>query len=657
MCGIAGIVASAASGLELRPAIDRMQQALAHRGPDGWGSAFFEGTTIEERAERRAPVIAPRGSAARAHGRSAALGHRRLAIIDLTPTGHQPMTSPERRAWVSYNGELYNYRSLRNELAHAGARFRSESDTEVLLALLARRGPEGLDALRGMFAFAVWNDDDGELFLVRDRFGIKPLYYSTPRPGVLLFASEIRALFASGLVSRDTDPHGEAAFLGHGSIPAPTTYFREVRALPPGHSGRWDGSRLTVSEYWSVDQVLAAPAPHADVAHVASVVRRAVTDSVGAHLVSDVPVGVFLSGGIDSALIAGGMRDLGVPPPRSFTVVVPGTRLDEAAAARRAAAYYGTDHSELTVGDAHIEATVDRFIAAMDQPTVDGLNSFLVAETVARAGMKVALSGVGGDELLGGYPSFHDLPRLRRIATVLARIPGASVLTCSVLDRISGRPRKLAAILRADPTLEDTWRAYRALFTKREVERLIGRSLTDEPPRVLRRTADGPDPFWAVARAEIVGFLIPQLLRDADVFAMSHGLEVRTPLVDHLLLEAVHGAGRWSLDGAATPKLALARALGDFLPPGHSELPKRGFTLPIDAWLRRTLTAVASASDIRSRLDRPAYHPTVQAYLRGRVHWSRVWALYVLERFRDVRDLPVTPDAGSLDHHRQLQRG
>jgi asparagine synthase (glutamine-hydrolysing) len=639
MCGIAGIVrTSAASGVELRPTIERLQQAMAHRGPDGWGNAVFEGATFEERGERRAPTPGARSSAACAHGRSAALGHRRLAIIDLTPTGHQPMTSPARKQWISYNGELYNYRLLRDELVRDGEVFYSESDTEVLLTLVARHGPEALQKLRGMFAFAVWNDDAGDLLLVRDRFGIKPLYYSCPRPGTLLFGSEIGALLASGLVSRDVDPDAEAAFLSRGSIAAPRTYFRDIHALPPGHWARWDGSRLTLTEYWSVDDVLVTPVPLTEVADAAAAVRRAVTDSVGVHLVSDVPVGVFLSGGIDSALIAGAMLDLGVPPPRTFTVVVPGTMLDEAAAARRAAEYYGTDHSELTVENAQFEAAADRFIAAMDQPTVDGLNSYVVAETVARAGLKVALSGVGGDELLGGYPSFRDVPRLLHAASLLARIPGAPALTAFMLDQGSGRSRKLAAVLRAEPTMADAWRAYRALFTTKEVEQLTGRrsnTRSEEP----QRSTDGSDPFWTIARAEITGFMIPQLLRDADVFAMTHGLEVRTPLVDHIVLETVHRAGRWSLDGAATAKLALARALGDFLPPGHSELPKRGFTLPFDAWLRKTLTGTAATDDVRACLDTPPYRPFVEGYLRGRVHWSRVWALYVLERFRAMHSV------------------
>ena len=638
MCGIVGIVAdSRHSVADVRASAQRMSEAVAHRGPDGWGMITLHGDHIEHRS-----MTCPEGRAAArireaSQEQTVVLAHRRLAIIDLSANGHQPMGTADGRYWITYNGEIYNYRALRRELESNGAAFRSTSDTEVLLALYAREGPDCLQKLRGMFAFAVWDDEQGELFLARDRFGIKPLYYAESS-GRFCFSSEIKALLSSGFLSPARDEAAEVLFLERGSIPAPRTFYRDIMALGPGQWARFDGKELAVQSYWSLSEGLSgAKALMGPITGVAHRIREALVESVQAHMVSDVPVGVFLSGGLDSTAIVAGIRRFSPGPLKTFTIVFPGTSLDESYLARRAAAHYETDHSELEVTEDDFHRSLDDLFLAMDQPTVDGVNTYFVSKAARQAGAKVVLSGLGGDEILGGYQSFVDVPRLRTFLRLIRRVPLLSRLAASMAEHLPiSRAFKFAQLLHHGPeSTASVWRDWRALFTERQL-----RTFSLMPP-----TADtaipAPDdiigPFWSVAKSEIEQFMIPQLLRDSDVFTMCNGLELRTPFVDHILLRAVREAGSWSRDGAPSYKIALLRQMGAFLPPDHLLQRKMGFTLPFEVWLRRALSDETSSDvgrDLRALLDTPCYRPFVDGFVRGKVHWSRVWALYVLERFK-----------------------
>jgi len=613
MCGIAGLVDWGGRDRDaMTNVLVRMEQAVARRGPDGGGRDVVIG----------------------ADGAVAYLAHRRLAILDRSDAGRQPMPSSDRRHWVTYNGEIYNYRDLRQGLAADGVHLRSTSDTEVLVEGLARAGTDFLTGVRGMFAFAQWDVAASSLTLARDRFGIKPLVFVRPSPDLLLFASTPQALAASGLWTLRADPAQRGALLAHGSIAADESFWQGVSTVTPGTTVQVARDRTTVRTYWSLDDVWRREREERPVAQVAASIRAAVDDSVRAHLVSDVPVAVFLSGGLDSSAVATAARAHTRGDLRSITVSLPGSSLDEGQAARRAAARIGTTHTEVVVETGDRDALLEEFLAALATPSVDGLNTFVVARAARMAGVQVALSGIGGDELFGGYPSFTAVPRLH---AAVQRWGAAARLARPVLDRWrSPRVSKFAAIAAERPaTLDEAWWAYRGLWSRADVRHLLGDAAADDTaastPRVTTRSAD---PFDQVRDNEWRHFLQRQLLPDTDAVTMCRALELRTPLVDHVVVEAVAAAGRWPRGAHATWKAALFEAWPDWADAATRTRPKQGFVLPMDTWLREALTAPAPRvwADVAARLRVPPYADAVDRFLTGRLHWSRLWVLYVLER-------------------------
>ncbi len=563
-------------------------------------------------------------------GPTVGLVHSRLAIIDLSRGGHQPMASASGTSWVTYNGEIYNYRAIRERLAQNGPSLRSRSDTEALVELIDREGIESVGRLRGMFAFAWWDDRARRLWLCRDRFGIKPLVYARPSSDVVVFASDPQALAASGLVTLAPKPEGVVQFLVRGSVDASAGFWNGTHSVAPGSWVSCEADGVSSRTYWSLDQRLIDEAPVASgsVSVAAREAREAITASVEAHLVSDVPVAVFLSGGIDSTALLASARRVTSAPLQTFTVTLPGSPLDETAAARAAAARFESVHTELCIDDLDVDAALDEFFEAMPQPTIDGFNTFLVARAARNAGARVALSGVGGDEWFGGYPSFVEVPRLAR----LLRIAGAAGRWVPWIPGGGGaRAGRLRAIARAAPrSLADVWWEYRRIFTDAETLELTGVA----PSRPAWPSVDAA-PFDVVRYLEVRHFLEPQLLADADAFTMCRALELRTPLVDHVVAEHVIRAGRWRRSPGASFKQTLFRALPELGAGGPPERTKQGFVLPYDAWLREALTTRAPRRlrDAASRLRHPRYAPFVRRFLRGELHWSRVWALYVFDRF------------------------
>jgi asparagine synthase (glutamine-hydrolysing) len=620
-----------------------MNDALAHRGPDDWGIVTLRAGCIQHHS-----MVCPEGehlaSTQPPHDRETVLlGHRRLAIIDLSAAGHQPMRTADGRFWLTLNGEIYNYRELREELKADGVAFKSNSDTEVLLAFFAREGVECFQRLRGMFALAVWDAQERALFMARDRFGIKPLYYAQTRDGLLLFGSELSVILSSGFFSKDIDKASEIDYLHRGSIRAPRTFYREVKSLPPAHWAKFSDQQMHIENYWSLSKTMTVEAGRpAPAAEVAGQVRESLIESVKAHMVSDVPVSVFLSGGLDSTAIVAAVRQFYSGPLKTFTIVFPGTQWDESNLARQAAAFYGADHTELEVTRDDFYSGLDGLFLAMDQPTVDGVNTYFVAKSVRQASGKVVLSGLGGDEILGGYKSFVHVPRLQKYLRVAHRVPWAAGVASSLAKRLPiTRAPKLARLLDRTPdNLEALWKDYRALFTDDQIHDDLGLPVIDcgsSRPCGLQPPAETKDPFWSVARAEMERFMIPQLLRDSDVFTMCHGLELRTPFVDHLFLSAALKAGTWPRDGAPSHKIALFRQMGGFLPAEQLQRPKMGFTFPFAVWLREALLNEVSSGigrDLRALLHQSCHRPFIDGFIRGRVHWSRIWSLYVLERFK-----------------------
>jgi asparagine synthase (glutamine-hydrolysing) len=536
------------------------------------------------------------------------LGHRRLAILDLDHRADQPMRSEDGRYTIVFNGEIYNFRQLRASLEIEGFNFRTESDTEVLLALFVRDGPRMLRMLRGMFAIAIWDRDERKLFLARDPYGIKPLYIGKFRGG-FAFASQIKALLACGHVSREPDVIGQASFWLLGSVFEPRTWFRDIE---PVGAGTW----MLVNEAGGIDKQVwcdigdfwRKPGTHA-LEDVSDAVRTAVRSSVAAHLVSDVPVGIFLSGGVDSGSIAALMAEL----QGNVLAVTLGFEEfserseDERPAAEELAARYGMAHHVRTVRFQEFESDLACILKAMDQPSVDGVNTWYASKAISELGMKVAISGIGGDELFQGYGSFRQLPRLKRAWTVLGALPFAQRLARNFGERrarttANSRWRTLPHALES---IQAMWLLRRGLFGIDDLPRLMGKELAAEldgfDPVSLIHTAAGwvpSEPRLAVGQLESTCYLRSQLLRDSDWASMDHSLELRTPLVDHWLLRDLSPV--LAQFSKFPRKTLLAHVPKVPLPNKLVRRPKTGFGIPVRAWLRRLGKADSSAGPSRT---------------------------------------------------------
>jgi len=625
MCGIAGVV-DFDRPVDVSALSRRLDSALAHRGPDGAGT-----------------WSTPAGSAP-----AALLVHRRLAIIDPGPGGAQPMSTPDGRRHLVFNGEIYNYRALRAELESRGERFATGSDTEVLLRLLAVDGPSSLARLRGMFAFACWDSAERSLLVARDRFGIKPLYITTSGARIA-FASELQALHASGLADKTPSTAGVLAFLEWGSVLPPLTWTRGAEMLPPGTWRQWTaGSAATTRGMFAdVRNAYVGAAPTVDDEDgVRAAVADAVRDSVRAHLVADVPVGVFLSGGIDSGALVSCASSLGAGRLRTFTVGFDGES-SEAARAAQVAKAFGSEHHSLHISSADVARDLAAVLTRLDQPTIDAVNTFYVSRAVASTGIKAVLSGAGGDEVFGGYPSFSRLPR----AMAAKRLVGplwpavASLGDVVVPERLRARWRHFAS---TNGSFAEAYRVQRGFLLPDEIRALAGPALRDaawrEAAGELRETENAllgalsrdEAPTATVARLETRMYLGSQLLRDLDVMSMAHALEVRVPFVDHELVGHV-----WPrLSGhpeLMRGKRVLHEGLAQSLPRDVVNHPKQGFTLPFSQWMRGELAPL-----VRDGLQHLARGGWVTAetpdrvwngWLRGASHWSRPWGLSVLGHF------------------------
>jgi len=630
MCGIFGIAAQNAqipAGL-----LERGTQSLVHRGPDDSGTVLL-----------------------RDSGNEIGLGNRRLAILDLSPSGHQPMQDADTGNWIIYNGEIYNFRDVRNELESSGARFASQSDTEVLLKAYAQWGESCLSKLRGMFAFAIWNAKDHHLFLARDPMGIKPLYYAQAGP-FLVFASEVRSLLGTGLLTRRLDLAGLTNYLTFGSSYDPLTLIEGVQSLMAGHCLTWKDGVVEQTCYWDL-----VDAPSANAASIPSVrmedetlaaarLQPVLEEAVRMQLVSDVPVGIFLSGGIDSSALVSIISQEGVTPS-TFSIVFKESDFSEAQHSRAVAEAFHTDHHEIEVSQCDVLAAIPDALGAMDLPTMDGINTYFVSREARKAGVKVALSGLGGDEVFAGYSSFRTIPRFEAIGRKWGHVPdigrGGIASVFSALAPESDQNRKLALLMSDKGKGIHPYFIGRMLFTP-EQRSLLFRdnnaafletasvSLYDRLNRSRHL-----DPVNRVSYLESRCYMLNTLLRDSDFMSMSQGLELRVPLIDHQLAQTVLALpGRWKLNG--TPKKLLVDALQRALPDQIVHRPKRGFTLPFEHWMRQELRSEIEPVLAPRRIDSGPLGGTLrgdgvqkiwQSFLHRKVSWSRPWSLYVLQRW------------------------
>ncbi len=634
MCGIFGMIGRTAPV----PAevLERATQSLAHRGPDDSGTVIL-------RDASREPI-------------EIGLGNRRLAILDLSPQGHQPMNDPATGNWIVYNGEVYNFREVRAKLEREGLSFRSNSDTEVILKAYGQWGEKCLHEFRGMFAFAIWDAQRRRLFVARDPMGIKPLYFYHSDQ-YFIFSSEVRTLLGTGLVPRVIDCAGLINYLTFGSLYDPNTLVEGVEALPPGCYLTWADGRLEQEQYW--DLVGTNPGEACDKAHndgqrrdeLETQIANMLDESVRMQLVSDVPVGVFLSGGIDSSSLVGILSRNGVCPS-TFSIVFREEDYSEAEYSRAVAQHFHTDHHEITVTQSDFFAAIDPAIHAMDLPTIDGINTYFVSEQTRAAGVKVVLSGLGGDEVFAGYSSFRRLPRMERFASAWEHVPGALreplANMFAALAPSNDQNRKLTALGRNSGGFVHPYFLSRMLFTPEQENELLPQMKTNSADLLRARKplteslsrAQGLDPVNRVSYLESRCYMLNTLLRDSDFMSMAHGLEVRVPLIDHRLARQILALpGSWKLD-SETPKPLLVRALGGELPAPIVHRRKRGFTLPFEDWLRDTLRPVVEESlskigdgVLGTLINERAACGVWQDFLEGRTSWSRPWSLYVLQRW------------------------
>lgn len=589
MCGLNGIFAYnvAASSPDRRELIATSDH-MAARGPDGVGEWWSEDRRI-------------------------GLGHRRLSIIDLSDRANQPMTSACGRYVVVFNGEIYNYPELRRELELQGSRFHTTSDTEALLHLYARDGREMVHHLRGMFAFAIWDNDARSIFLARDPYGIKPLYIADDG-WTFRFASQVKALLAGGRISRDPEPAGIVGFHLWGSVPSPFTMYREIRSMPAGHTLFVDeAGQRRPQVYASIGKAFAEGAaeqlPSADIRER---VRAATVESVAAHLLADVEVGVFLSAGVDSGALLGLMRDAGQQRIRAITLAFEefrGTPDDESPLAATIAERYGAQHIVRHVGSVEYNDDLPAILGAMDQPSIDGINTWFVAKASREAGLKVALSGLGGDEILAGYPSFRDIPRWNAIVGIPSRVPGFSWAFRSLLS-LSGLAKgnpKLAGMLTYGGSLERAYFLRRSILLPFELSTVLDSDLVRRGIERLDlfrqiRAISAPRSAGTVSRIatlESALYMRNQLLRDADWAGMAHSLEIRTPLVDWRLLKALAPVTAHLREGDGKRALASAPTLA--LPPSVLDRTKTGFRVPSENWAKTTTRPLPVSKGLGSR--------------------------------------------------------
>lgn len=630
MCGIAGLIDARRSPAECRESVQRMCEQMRHRGPDDGG-------------------IANRGVAT--------LGMRRLAIFD-PAHGRQPMQTPDGRYTLVFNGALYNFRDLRAELQTLGHAFKTECDTEVLLAAFAQWQSACLQRLRGMFAFAVWDAHEETLTLARDPFGIKPVYFHLKPDGALIFGSELNALLASGLVPSAISPGAVNAYLSYLAVPAPETIYENVFSLRAGEVARWHAGKLTLQSYWTIRDAHRSNAP--TIARSSSEfragLRAQLEDSVRAHTLADVPVGAFLSGGLDSTALVALMTHLSGRKLKTFSLGFDDAAYSESNAAEVNSRFLGTTHHSTVLTGRQAADDIESILAAMDHPTGDGINTYYVSQAAREGGVTVAISGLGADELFGGYPSFDHVVRMSRWLPVWRALP-STIRThfLSQWDTGDTRHRKLADALRHGTNPAALALLQRRVFSEADRKALLS-SDARRPyhPHPLEATLDQALPsgsrFDRVSAAELGGYMADVLLRDSDMMSMRHSLELRVPFVD---LPLVTWLARQRVAFKSTPrrpKAALADAVQDLIPPSLLRRPKRGFTLPFAVWMRGPLRpflddVFSSSSVSRSGLFIPVAVQTAWQRFLARDdsrEWSRLWSLAVLIAFIN-RPRPTAP--------------
>jgi len=635
-------------------AAPRMLNAMHHRGPDDCGMEVLQNPQVPNR-----PVV---------------LLHARLAILDLTPAGHQPMSDhpPDPRQspnWIVFNGEIFNYQDLHAELARAGWPCRTRSDTEAILHSYRVWVEACVERLRGMFAWCLIDTENKTAWFCRDRIGVKPLYLARPSCGGLLFASEVRTLLAAGpeLLPPYVNPSALESYFAQGSVGAPECIIRGVELLGPGRSltTDWLGQTRKTHTYWKLPFIPASTENRGfeDSSPATSSLRRqavsgladTLRQAVKMRLLADVPLGLFLSGGVDSSALAT-VASEGVGGLRTVSIGFDQPEFDETATAAEVARTLHTVHSSLRLNGVDLLEEFPQALAAVDQPTVDGFNTYFVSQATRRAGLKVALSGLGGDELFGGYASFHDVPRAVRWRRRLKRFGLVRRCLARMASQMGGRSAaKAAEVLKRRPSALQMYFLRRELFLPAERRALLDlpegcdafSGISHKMMEELSSKARGLDPINQVSLFELSAYMRNMLLRDADVFSMAHGLELRVPLLDHRLVEQAVQIPGVCKQPDPRPKPLLLDAVGPRLPRLVHRHPKQGFTFPWSAWLRGPMKDRVDRAlrnrDVWTSLGLNAAEPVRlwQRFFQGdrRLSALQILAFVVLEDFTTRHEL------------------
>lgn len=628
MCGIAGFLTTDPSSEHLQKVLSRMLSAMYHRGPDEEGLLVVG---------------------------NLALGMRRLSIIDLAG-GHQPIFNEDRRIAIVFNGEIYNFQTLRQELMERGHQFATQSDTEAIVHAYEEWGIDGLHRLRGMFAFALYdgrNPYSPLVFLARDRLGIKPLYfYADPLSREVLFASEVRALLASGRVSREVDPETLPGFLLFGSVIEPNTLVRGIYSLPPGCSLRiekkGEGFKLSLEEWWNLSSVKSQEVFSRQ--KTIQEIRQVLEEAVRLHLIAEVPLGIFLSSGIDSTALAALASRVSEGLVHTFTVAFTEEGYNEAERARATARLLNTKHSELLVTGQMMLKRMHKAVLSLDQPSMNGINTYFVSWSARQAGLKVALSGVGGDELFGGYQTFRLTPRLALFSHLSSTFPKPLKIlgeySLKAVERLwtTEALRKLLSLVRNPGSLPHPYFWTRLLFTPSQVSRLCPSEGGEASPwrqrlNALSEEVSSQPLFNQVSFLELTTYMTNTLLRDTDGMSMAHSLEVRVPFLDPLVVERTFFSPVEYKIAPPIPKPLLVASLKDLLPAEVVHQKKRTFTFPWPIWLRKDLKGSLEKSlnglspSLKEYLSQEEVGKVWQSFLGNQTGWARPWSLYVLNEW------------------------
>ena len=639
MCGITAAIGSIYP--KIINSAEKISDAQFHRGPDSGG--FWSSVNDQ--------------------GKGVVLAHRRLAILDLSSQGAQPMVDGITGNVITYNGEIYNHQELRQDLEKKGIKFYSECDTEVILAGYRVWGESILDYLRGMFSFVIWNPQENHAFCARDRLGIKPFYYSSVRKNnchTLLIASEVKALLASNLIDRKLDRESLENYLWNGFVISPNTIIEKIFSLPAGYKMiiDLDGEIKRCESYWSM--------PKSNVNDTSvEALEQELREAVKMRLMSDVPVGVFLSGGIDSSLVAALSVQADIGTIKTFNLSFEEVEYDESIYAGQVASVLGTEHINVELSQSQFSAQLGSALESLDQPTFDGLNTYYISRAVSEIGIKVVLSGAGGDELFGGYRSFREIPLALKVNNYLSKLPQSfrQNLSKKLMQWNQGssgsfpaqtRWGKLEDLLSANG-ITNTYQVFYSLFTKnfqcqlldKKDHQNISYGLTDFYKEKFKESLKNEPILNAISDLEMAIFLGERLLKDTDATSMANSLEIRLPLIDHKIVNLVKEQTTKNRFYPLGKKNLLRNLMADQLDLELFKRPKSGFVMPIEQWCRQGLkNEISETFNDRSRLAKiginaDAVKALWEAFLAESpgLYWSRIWSIYILCWWCDRHDV------------------